>query len=83
MNVSVQETADYVVVVIKKESAGQGSETPVASHPSPVIASPLPTATPPAPASGSGTQNWTAGTGPEPGQRTEGDQKFFDDILKG
>ncbi|MBK8772480.1 MAG: hypothetical protein IPM06_18940 [Rhizobiales bacterium] len=82
MNVSVQETADYVVVVIKKESASKGAVTPVMPYPYPE-AMPLPTETPTVPAPGPGTQDWTAGTGPAPGQRTEGDQKFFDDILKG
>ena len=75
-NVSVHETANHIVIVI--ERAVSGTAMPVINQPT-ITTTPAPVVTP-SPA-GPGTQNWTAG---EPtSERTEGDQNFLNDVLKG
>ena len=87
-NVSVHETQNHLVIVIEKAVAGQAGPVvnqatpPVASGPAVTEPPPAPVP-PPVPAVGPGTQNWTAGEGPAPGTRTDGDQQFLDDILRG
>lgn len=71
---------DEVLAAIRSAQANQNPASPQPARPQPAPVAPAATGGDGA----TGTAgNWTAGAGPAPGTRTEGDQVFLDDILKG